>query len=145
MRFRMLRQKPTRILTQKLLKEATIHFYCLFDASRFSDICTIMELKYLNSLCKPMENVRSSQPCISWIFALKTSFSLWVSLRRFYTRQNVSRMSRRHRFFLLWHMHKSFVYWHFPEMSTPLKSTNYFKFFAPKNCRFLFKPIVFVY
>ena len=47
MRFRMLRQKPTRILTQKLLKEATIHFYCLFDVSRFSDICTIMELKEL--------------------------------------------------------------------------------------------------
>ena len=32
----------------KLLKEATIHLYCLFDESRFSDICTIMELKELN-------------------------------------------------------------------------------------------------
>ena len=33
----MLRQKPTQVL--KLLKEATIRFYCLFDESRhFSDI-----------------------------------------------------------------------------------------------------------
>ena len=31
-----------------LLKEATIHFYCLFDESRFSDISMIMELKELN-------------------------------------------------------------------------------------------------
>ena len=41
----MLRQKPAQVL---LLKEATIHFYCLFNDSRFSDICTIMELKELN-------------------------------------------------------------------------------------------------
>ena len=44
----MLRQKPTQILPLKLLKEATINFYCLFDQSCFSDICTIMELKELN-------------------------------------------------------------------------------------------------
>ena len=44
----MLRQKLTQILLQKLLKEATIHFCCLFDDSRFSDISTIMELKELN-------------------------------------------------------------------------------------------------
>ena len=44
----MLRQKPTQVLPQKLQKEATIHFYCLFDESRFSDISTIMELKELN-------------------------------------------------------------------------------------------------
>ena len=31
-------------------------------------------------------------------------------LRQFYTRRNVSGMSRRHRFFLLLHMRKSFVY-----------------------------------
>ena len=30
-RFRMFRQKPTQVLPKKLLKEATIHFYCLFD------------------------------------------------------------------------------------------------------------------
>ena len=68
MRFRMLRQKPTRILTQKLLKKATIHFYCLFDVSRFSDICTIMKLEELNWLCKHMKNIRNSQPCISMNF-----------------------------------------------------------------------------
>ena len=61
----MLRQKSTQILPEKLLKEATIHFYCLFDESRFSDICAIMELKELNLLCKHMKIVRSSQPCIS--------------------------------------------------------------------------------
>ena len=44
----MLRQKPTRVLPQKLLKEATIHFYCLIDESRFSDMRTMMELKDLN-------------------------------------------------------------------------------------------------
>ena len=44
----MLRQKQTQILPQKLLKEETIHFYCLFDESRFSDICTVMELKEPN-------------------------------------------------------------------------------------------------
>ena len=30
----------------------TIHFYCLFDEPRFSDICTIIGLKELNGLCK---------------------------------------------------------------------------------------------
>ena len=44
----MLRQKPPQVLPQKSLKEANIHFYCLFDELRFSDICTIMELKELN-------------------------------------------------------------------------------------------------
>ena len=43
----MLRQKPTQVWSLKLLKEATIHFYCLFEESRFSDICTIVELKEL--------------------------------------------------------------------------------------------------
>ena len=57
-------------------------------------------------------------------------------LRRFYTRRNVSRMLRRHRFFLLSHMRKSFAYWHFPEMSIPLKSRNRFNFSAPNKCRF---------
>ena len=44
----MLRQKPNQVLPEKLLTEATIHFHCLFDESRFSDICMIMELKELN-------------------------------------------------------------------------------------------------
>ena len=49
-------------------------FYCLFDESRFSDICTIMELKELNNLlCKHLKSVRSSQPCISMNFC--TEFS----------------------------------------------------------------------
>ena len=32
----MLRQKSNQILPQKLLKEGTTHFYCLFDESHFS-------------------------------------------------------------------------------------------------------------
>ena len=48
--------------------EATINFYYILDESRFSDICTIKELKELNCLCKRMKNVRSSQPCISMNF-----------------------------------------------------------------------------
>ena len=41
----MLRQKPTQLLALKFLKKAIIHFYCLFDESRFSDTCTIIEIK----------------------------------------------------------------------------------------------------
>ena len=70
-RLRMLRQKPTQLLSEKLLKEATINFYCLFDESRFLDICTIMELKELNWLSKHMKNVRNSQPCIFKNFFIK--------------------------------------------------------------------------
>ena len=44
----MLKQKPTQVLRYKLLKEATIHLYCLFDESRFSDVRTITDLKELN-------------------------------------------------------------------------------------------------
>ena len=69
----MLRQKPTQVLPQKLLKEATIHFYCLFDESRFSDICMTIELKELHWLSKHMKNVRSDQPSISMNFC--TEFS----------------------------------------------------------------------
>ena len=65
----MSRQKPTQVL----LKEATIHFYCLFDESGFSDICKIMELKELNWFCEHTKNVRSSQPCTSMKFC--TEFS----------------------------------------------------------------------
>ena len=48
-------------------------FYCLFDASRFSDICTIKELKELNWLRKHMKIVRSSQPSISKNFVLNSA------------------------------------------------------------------------
>ena len=68
----MLRQKPAQILPWTLLKEATIHFYCLFDESSFSDICTITELKEPNWFCEYMKNVRSSQPCISMNFVLNS-------------------------------------------------------------------------
>ena len=51
----MLRQKPTQVLLKDLLEEATINFYCLLDESRFSNICTIMELKELN-LCERFSN-----------------------------------------------------------------------------------------
>ena len=57
----------------KVTERSNHSFYCLFDESRFSDICRIMELKELNSLCKHMKNVRCSQPCISMNFC--TEFS----------------------------------------------------------------------
>ena len=38
----------TNLYDFQLLKEATIHFYCLLDESSFSDICTITELKEFN-------------------------------------------------------------------------------------------------
>ena len=56
-----------------------------------------------------------------------------------------SEISRRPRVFLLLHMRKSFVYWNSPEISIPLKSRNHFNFSAPKKCRVLLKPIIFVY
>ena len=76
----MLRQEPTQTLPLKLLKEATIHFYCLFDESSFSDICKIIELKELNWLRKHMKNVRSSQPCLSMNFCTEFSKALfqWI-------------------------------------------------------------------
>ena len=78
----MLRQKPTQVLPWKLLKEATIHYYCLFDESRLSDILTIIKLKEANWLCKHMKNVRSDQPCISMNFCAEfsTKSSMWISL-----------------------------------------------------------------
>ena len=60
----MLRQKPIPDLSQKLLKEATTHFYYIFDESRFSDLCTIMELKELNWLCKQTYEKRQKQPTL---------------------------------------------------------------------------------
>ena len=69
----MLRQKPTQVLPQKLLKEATIHFYCLFDESHYSDISTMIELNEINWLSKHMKNVRSSQPCISMNLVLNSA------------------------------------------------------------------------
>ena len=63
------------------MKEATIHFYCLLDESRFSGTCTIAGLKELNWLCKHKKNVRSSQPCVSMKFYTESSCSMWVSLR----------------------------------------------------------------
>ena len=54
---------------KKLLKEATIHFYYLFDESRFSDICTIMELKELNWLRKKSE---AANLVFQWIFVLNS-------------------------------------------------------------------------
>ena len=63
----MLKQKPTQVLK---VTERSNHS---FDESRFSDSCTITELKELNLLCKHMKNVRSSQPCISMNFVLNSA------------------------------------------------------------------------
>ena len=63
----MLRQKPTQVLPLKLLKEATIHLYCLFDELRFSHISAVMELMVLDLVgCRlGLGGVRGSRPCIS--------------------------------------------------------------------------------
>ena len=82
---------------------------------------------------------------ISLVCDIKNSSWAFLPQRRFYTRRNVSGMSWQHPFFLILQMRKTFVYWHFPEMSIPLKRRNHFNFFAPNKCRFLFKPIIFVY
>ena len=64
----MLREKPAQVFPQKLLKEATIHFYCLSDESRFSGICTITELEELNWLCKHMKTSEAANLVFQWIF-----------------------------------------------------------------------------
>ena len=70
----MLRQKPTQVL-----KETTIHFYYLLDESCFSDICTIIESKELNWLCKHKK--RQKQPTLYFNeFCAESSFSMWVPL-----------------------------------------------------------------
>ena len=66
----MLIQKPNQVLPQKLLKEAAMHFYCLFGESRFSDIPTIMELEELNWLCKHMKMSEAANYVFQWIFVL---------------------------------------------------------------------------
>ena len=55
----------------KVTEEATIHFYCLLDESRFSDICTIIELKELNWLCK---HKKATNFVFQWIFSVKSRF-----------------------------------------------------------------------
>ena len=68
----MLRQKPTQVLLLKLLKEATIHFYCLFDELHFPDICAIMELKEVNWLCKHIMMSEAANLIFQWIFVLNS-------------------------------------------------------------------------
>ena len=96
-RFRILKLKPTQILPQKLLKEANIYFYCLLDESRFSDICTIMELKELNWLCKHMKTSEAANLVLQWIFVLnsvhfnkKKYLTAMVSCSRFFWITNSS-------------------------------------------------------
>ena len=48
------------------------HFYCLIDESRFSDICTIMELKQLNWLCKHVKKSEAANLVFQWIFVLNS-------------------------------------------------------------------------
>ena len=84
--FPVLRQKPTKILLWTLLKGATIHIYCLFDGSHFSNICTIwyvmMECIELSWLRKHIKKVRSSQAAIPVPNWVKQNLSLSVSLMR---------------------------------------------------------------
>ena len=68
--FWSVKTKTNSSFAVKVTGKSNHSFYCLFDESRSSDICTIMELKELNWLCKHTENVKSSQPCIQWILVL---------------------------------------------------------------------------
>ena len=62
-----------------MLKGANIRFYCLFDESHFSNICTDNGMYITQSTV--LKKVRSSQPLIPVLNWVKHSFSLWVSLR----------------------------------------------------------------
>ena len=68
----MLRKKTNSSFAVKLLKEKTIHFYCLSDESRFSDTYTIMELDELNWLCKHMKTSEAANLVLHWIFVLNS-------------------------------------------------------------------------
>ena len=68
----MLWQKQTQILPWKLLKEATIHFYCLFHESHFSEICTMMELKEINNCVNIWKTSEVANLVFQWIFVLNS-------------------------------------------------------------------------
>ena len=76
----MLRQtkKPSSFAVK--VPERSNHLFLLsIWWTRYSDICTIIELKELNWLCKHMKNVRSSQPCISMNFVLNSAKHKFLS------------------------------------------------------------------
>ena len=52
-----------------IFEEATIHFYCLFDEKRFSDICTKMELKELKCV-NIWKTSEASNLVFQWIVVL---------------------------------------------------------------------------
>ena len=73
--------------------------------TRFSDICTILELKELNWLCKHMENVRTDQPCIWMIFVLNSVkhkfFHVSIVTKIEHIRNNLNR--------IVWHLVKNVI------------------------------------
>ena len=57
-----------------------IHFHCLFGESRFSDICTRMELKELNWLCKQI----AANVVFEWIFEKKNFSHIFANQRKYF-------------------------------------------------------------
>ena len=54
------------------MKDATIHFYCLFDETCFSDICMIMELKELHYCVNIWKTSEVANLVFQWTFVLKS-------------------------------------------------------------------------
>ena len=67
----MLRQKPTQIFALKVTERSN-HSFLLFDASCFLDICTKIELKELNWLCKHMKTSGAANLVFQRIFVLNS-------------------------------------------------------------------------
>ena len=77
-----------------LRKGATIHFYCLFDESHFSNIL-IMECIKLYWLCKHIKKIRSSQPAIPVLNWVKhQSFPMSIVKFLFFLGQSVTKILR---------------------------------------------------
>ena len=82
----------TKFCRKNYWKKQQFIFTVYLMKSRFSDICTIKELKEFNWLCKQMKNVRSRQPCISMIF--------WIGRKFFHLSIVKSKLAVIHQVFL---------------------------------------------
>ena len=70
--FWSVKTKTNSSFAVKVTGKSNHSFYCLFDESRSSDICTIMELKELNWLCKHMKTSEAANLVLRWIFVLNS-------------------------------------------------------------------------
>ena len=107
--------KSTNTVYEKYVKckkaLSTTFLWDFFSFFRAIHLAWMQKLKQSMITIKVMTENRAQKLKQSLItIKVMTENRAYYGLRRFYTRRNVSEMSRQHRFFLLLHMRKSFVY-----------------------------------